>query len=156
MFRNRAAIVIRQAHLDRGEAELVQPAADVLLFLPARVPLREDDDGGRSLVARGKQLRVDAIVRGPGRGDAAGEREYVVRDCIVVCRRDGIPIIAVGDCVRDIAVEEGARICVRGVAAQVFDAPSEGKRAPLRFLVEAHLLVTTDSFFVPGWHWASK
>ena len=147
--------MIRQAHLDRREAELVQPEADILLLLPARVPLRENDDGW-PLFLRGEELGMDAVIRGPGRDDGAREREDAVRERVVVRGRDGIPIIAVGDGVRDVAVEEGARICIRRIAADVFDAPCEWKRAALRLLIEAHLLVAADSFFVPGWHWARK
>lgn len=36
---DRPTIMIREAEFDGGDSELVQPAADVLLFFPARIPL---------------------------------------------------------------------------------------------------------------------
>ena len=62
VFRDRAAIVIRQAHLYGREPELVQPQADVLLLLPARVPLREDHDRRSARSIRGT---LGKIARGP-------------------------------------------------------------------------------------------
>src|SRR5580658_8721879 len=96
MAGNGAAIVIGQAQFHGGDAELIQPPADVLLLLPTRIPLRENDYG-RTAAARVKQLRVQAIILRPRRGDGAGEREDVVSERVVVRRGGGEPFVAACD-----------------------------------------------------------
>ena len=71
---NGPAVMIGEAHLDRGDSQAVQPATDVLLLLPARIPLGQDDDC-RSPAPSAKYLCVHAIIFGPGRVDRACKRE---------------------------------------------------------------------------------
>ncbi len=63
--RDGATIMIWEAEFDGGDSELIQPAADVLLFFPTRIPLCEDDYGGAGAAGLEK-LCVDAIIFGPG------------------------------------------------------------------------------------------
>src|ERR1700733_7978973 len=161
MIRNRATVVVRQAHFYRCQTEPVQPQADVLLLVPFCVPLREHDDGRspRAVVrtaARGEKLRVDAIIFRPRRRDRAGKCQNIFSERVVGRRFDGIPRITLGHGIGDVSVEEILRMRVEGAAADVFDAPGEWQRAALRFLVEAHLFVTANSVFVPGWHRVRK
>ena len=149
MIWNRAAVVIRQAHLHRRDPQTIEPPANILLLLPTRVPLRQHDDR-RTRVPRAKNLRVHAIVSRPGRFNRARERENIVGQQIVVSRRDGIPFITVLECVLHKSVEEAARVGFFRVAADVFQPPCKRKRAPVGFLRPAHVFVPPYLLFEPS------
>src|ERR1700675_4643890 len=94
MAGNGTAIMIRQAQLHGGDAQAIQPAADVLLLFPAAIPFREHYHG-RAAAARLENLRVHPIIFWPGGSDGAGEGEDVVRERIVVSWVGGEPFVAV-------------------------------------------------------------
>ena len=144
-----AAIVIRQAKFYGGDAELVQPAADVLLLFPAGIPLRQNDYR-RTAAARPEQLRVHAIIFGPGRFDGAGEGEDVVGESVVVGGSGGEPFVAV--CYRFACeiLQPAARVGFVRRAADVLQSPGERQDATIRLLREAHLFVSQDLLFDPG------
>jgi hypothetical protein len=144
-----AAVVIWQADFDGGDAQKLQPAADILLFFPARIPLGEHDHGG-AMTTGFENLGVDPIIFGPGRFDGAGESSDVFVERITGGGSGGEPVVAMSESVFDELVEPGAGIAVVRVAANVFEAPFERQDAPVLLLREAHLFVGQDLLFEPG------
>src|SRR5579863_49714 len=146
---NRAAVVIRQAHLERRDSELVQVAAHVRLLFPPGVPLRKHDNG-RARMARRKELPMNAIVLRPWRFERARERQYTVMEFVVVGRRRRIPRVAILERVRNKAVEEASRIGLLRIVTDVFEAPRKRQRAPVGFLRPAHVFIAAYFLFKPG------
>ena len=70
--RNRAAVMIGQAHAQDTDAKLVQPPAEAQLAIPFRIPVWQQHHGGAVRTCR-KESCDHAIVLGPGRTNAARE-----------------------------------------------------------------------------------
>ena len=65
MAGNGATIVIRKTDFHGSDTQELQPAADILLLFPTRIPLGENDDGG-AMTTGLEQLSVNPVVFGPG------------------------------------------------------------------------------------------
>src|ERR1700722_10625052 len=90
---------------------------------------------------------MHAIVSRPRRLDRARKRQHLVRQQIVIRRRDGIPLVAVLDGVLHKSVEKHARVGLFRVAADMFQSPCKRKRAPVGFLRPAHVFVPPNCLF---------
>ena len=69
-----AAVMVRHAHFQDGDAEALDPVAKTVLAVPFGVPVGEEEDSGaESGLFGGKELGMDGVVFGPGGLDGAGE-----------------------------------------------------------------------------------
>src|ERR1700733_326546 len=93
---------------------------------------------------------MHAIVSRPRRLDRARKRQHLVRQQIIVRRRDGIPLVAVLDGVLHKPVEKPARIGLFRVAPDMLQSPSKRKRAPIGLLRPAHVFVPPNCLFKPS------
>src|SRR5580700_5838596 len=93
---------------------------------------------------------MHSVVPRPRRLDSTRKRQHFVRQQIVVRRRDGIPLIAVLDCVLHEPVEKPARIGLLRVATKVFQSPSKRKRAAVGLLRPAHMFIPPNCLFEPS------
>src|ERR1700722_4599665 len=93
---------------------------------------------------------MHAIVPWPRRLDRAGKCQHLVRQQIVIRRRDGIPLFAMLDGVLHKSVEKPTRVSLFRVAADMFQSPSKRKRAPVGLLRPAHMFVPPNCLFEPS------
>src|SRR5260370_10858982 len=117
-----AAVVVGHAHLEDGDAEALNPAAEPDLAVPFGVPVGEEEDGGAGTVAFatrasgnglacGKELGVDGVVFRPGGFDGTGEGEDVFAvEAVVGGGRGGVPFPTRFDGFAGVFAYEGAGI----------------------------------------------
>jgi len=145
-----AAVVVRHAEAQSGDAENVEPAGESDVGVGLGVPVREDEDGGAGMF-RAEETGVDGIVLGPGRRVGGREREDAVGgEAIVGGGRGGVEVVAARESFRDPTVKEGARVGVIGTAADVLEAPGEGEDAAVVVHCPATVLVAADGLFEPA------
>src|SRR5579875_54555 len=157
MARNRAPVVIRQTQPQRGDAEAIEPAAKLHVRSVVRVPLRQNNNC-RAASGRRKKSRVDAIVFRPGRLDGAGKFQFLAPGRAIFRRPrnevggrfTGEPLIAARDRFLHEIGEKRAGIFFVRVAADVFEAPGKGQRAPVGLSGPAPVLVAPDFLFEPA------
>lgn len=145
-----AAVVVRHAEAQSGDAENVEPAGESDVGVGLGVPVREDEDSGAGMF-RAEETGVDGIVLGPGRRVGGREREDAVGgEAIVGGGRDSVEVVAARESFRDPTVKEGARVGVIGAAADVLEAPGEGEDAAVVVHRPATVLVAADGLFEPA------
>ena len=133
MARNRPPVVVGKAHFDGRDSETVQPAANVLLLFPARVPLREHDHR-RPVYSRREKLAVDAIVFLPWRGNRAG------KDSTFSLSGSRRPVVAAyqsslrARVALDEAVEKCAGVGIVRITADVLQTPGKRQNAAVGLL----------------------
>jgi hypothetical protein len=154
-----AAIVIRQAHLKRGDAESGDPFAEAILAVPFGIPIGEDEDSGASCgfdggapgTGGGPQAGVDGVVFRPGGFDGTCEGKNIFGvEAIVGGGGDGVPIFAGADGPLGVVAKKGAGIGVAGAAADVLEAPEEGLDTAVVVGGPTAVLVTADFLFEPA------
>ena len=145
-----AAVVVRHAEAQSGDAENVEPAGESDVGVGLGVPVGKDQDS-RAGMFRAEEAGVDGVVLGPGRRVGGGEGEDAVGGKAVVGGgRGGVEVVAARESFRDPAVEEGARVGVIGAAADVLEAPGEGEDAAVVVHRPATMLVAADGLFEPA------
>jgi hypothetical protein len=147
-----AAIVVRQTHFERRDAETLKPFAEAILAMPFGIPIREHEDGGaaRGGTRRGPEAGVDGVVLWPWRFDGAGKGEDIFGiKAVVIGGRGSVPIFAGFNGPLRVIAKEGGRIRVVGDSADVLKAPEEGLNATVVIGGPAAVLVAADFLLEP-------
>jgi len=154
-----AAIVIRQGHFERGDAETGDPFAETILAVPLGIPVGKDEDSGASCgfdrgapgAGSGPEAGVDSVVFRPRGFDGTREGQDIFGvEAVVGGGSSGVPIFAGADGPLGVIAEKGAGIGVAGATADVFKAPEERLDAAVVVGGPTAVLVTADFLFEPA------
>ncbi len=155
MAGNRAAIVIRQAELERGDTQEIQPPADIGILIPPGIPLPENDYRW-TRTARGEKSSIYDVVLGPLRGDRAGKcedpcfawnRAASGIEAIIARRRTIKPLIALSDGALSECLKKCSRVGLACAPATMLKSPRKSRRRPIRLIGPARVLIPANVLF---------
>jgi hypothetical protein len=145
-----APVVIRHAHLYRGNSQPLNPFAKPPLSMPLGIPVRQHQHG-RPIFLPWKNLCVDNIVFRPRRLYGTGKRKHILPVHSKIGRRSrGKPLMTRLNRMSRILAQEFLRIRLRSTSVNMLEPPFERLHPPIVISSPPAMLIPPNFAFKPA------